>query len=192
LSSGLRGGMASGLHWSQRRSPAGSDAADAGDVAMHAVQIVIADSGRAEKSAGCGRERFRVRRSLNPSPRSHQVVLVDDSTFRDHHTRWIHPERVVLLAPRPDDVWEEALRAGVVSIVSEADSLETLLMAILCADLRLSRRSGCRDVCANIPKELCPLRTEPQRIAANPGKNAAQENDCSWQLHVEDVRRKHG
>lgn len=157
---------------------------------MHAVQIVIADPGRAREISRylTARTQLRVRRSPSPSPRSHQVLLVDEPTFRGSISRLVHPERVVLLTPRPGDIWEEAMRAGVVSIVSEQDSLETVLMAILCADLRLTRHSSCQSLCANIPRSLCPLCTRPQAGAVNSSKSAETKprepwpQSCTWEM----------
>lgn len=149
---------------------------------MHAVQIVIADPGRAREISRylTARTQLRVRRSPIMSARSHQVLLVDEPAFRGSIHRLIHPERVVLLTPRPGDVWEDAMRAGVVSIVSENDSLETVLMAILCADLRLTRQSACQGFCANIPRSMCPLCARPQGIAANPVKRLGRRPDTGW------------
>ncbi|MBN8731868.1 MAG: hypothetical protein J0L64_15105 [Acidobacteria bacterium] len=153
-----------------------------GEDAMHAVQIVIGDPGRAREISRylTAKTQLRVRRSPIMSARSHQVLLVDELAFRGSIHRLVHPERVVLLAPRPGDVWEEAMRAGVVSIVSENDSLETVLMAILCADLRLTRQSACPGFCANIPRSMCPLCARPQGVGGNSGKRLPQRPDMSW------------
>lgn len=150
--------------------------------AMHAVQIVITDPGRAREISRylTARTQLRVRRSLVLSARSHQVLLVDEPAFRRSLHRLVHPERVVLLTPRPGEIWEEAMRAGVLSIVSEEDSLETVLLAILCADLRLTRQSACQRFCANIPRSMCPLCARPQGIEGNHGKRLTQGPDADW------------
>lgn len=157
---------------------------------MHSVQIVISDSGRAREIGRylTAKTHFRVRRSPAPSPRSHQVLLMDEPTFRAAISRLAHPERIVLLASQPNEVWDEAMRAGVVSVVKEEDSLETLLMAVLCADLRLSRHAGCPHYCANIPRSLCPLRIAPQEVDWNRGRRdggkpgAAWPQSCTWKM----------
>ena len=157
---------------------------------MHSAEIVIANPGRAREISRylTARTHLRVRRSPTPSPRSHQVLLMDEPTFRGSMNRLVHPERIVLLTSHPNEVWDEAMRAGVVSIVREEDSLETVLMAILCADLRLNRHSGCPNLCANVPRSLCPLCIGPQGTVWNrtsmgvrkPGEPWPQS--CTWKM----------
>jgi len=175
--------LANELHFAPTEAAGGFPPGEgAGEPAMHAVQIVIADPGKAREISRylTARTQLRVRRSPVMSTRSHQVLLVDEPAFRGSIHRLIHPERVVLLTPRPGDVWEDAMRAGVLSIVSEKDSLETVLMAILCADLRLTRQSACPGFCANIPRSMCPLCARPQNGAVNLIKRPGRRPDSSW------------
>ena len=64
------------------------------------------------------------------------VLVVDLNHLHQLKTPLLHPERVVLIAPKEIGTLENAWQAGVNSVLSEKDPLNTMVLAILSACLR--------------------------------------------------------
>lgn len=76
-------------------------------------------------------ERVRV-----PVPEETSVIVVDPSSFAQMRLPIARPDSVVLVSPGDPDCLKDAWEAGVSSVVSDRDPLDTLLMAVLSACLR--------------------------------------------------------
>jgi hypothetical protein len=67
------------------------------------------------------------------------VQVLDDLALARLPLPLSHPERVVLVTSRKDPQWlAEAWEAGIVSVVSPQDPMNTVLLAIMAAGLRVA------------------------------------------------------
>ena len=67
------------------------------------------------------------------------VMVLDWATFAKTPLPLSNPERVVLIGPQEPQVLAEAWEAGIVSVVSQDDPIDTVLMAIMAAALRVDK-----------------------------------------------------
>lgn len=67
------------------------------------------------------------------------VLVMDGGTFDGLPSPPADPERVVLVARSGSRDLDRAFEAGIKSVVSNRDPLDTVLLAIMAADLRASR-----------------------------------------------------
>jgi len=76
-----------------------------------------------------------------PDQSQHAVLVLDEQSFHQLPLPLSNPERVVLVTSHDQDpqVLGEAWDAGIVSIVSEQESLNTVLLAIMAAALRIEK-----------------------------------------------------
>jgi hypothetical protein len=70
------------------------------------------------------------------------VLVLDVDALGRIPTPLAHPERVVLLAPEDQGELTRAFEAGIKSVVSNRDALDTVLLAILAVDLGVSRSAA--------------------------------------------------
>ena len=111
---------------------------------MQAVQLSIADSRyaatvREALSRSCAWHLEFVER---PDPSQKCVMVLDESAFARLPLPLSNPERVVLVTRRDaqdPQLLGEAWEAGIVSVVSESDPINTVLLAIMAAALRVAK-----------------------------------------------------
>jgi len=108
---------------------------------MQTVQLSIADGPyatavREALSRSCA---WRIESVDHPDP-SHECVLVlDESAFDRLPLPLSHPERIVLITGRNPQNLAHAWEAGIVSVISVDDPMNTVLLAIMAAALRVAR-----------------------------------------------------
>jgi len=120
---------------------------------MQSVQLSIADcqyanTVREALSRSCA---WHIEAVEQPDFSYHGVMVLDEEAFARLPLPLSNPERVVLIshrepqAPQLAQAWE----AGILSVVSEEDSLSTVLLAIMAAGLRVEKPTSSTD-CSEI------------------------------------------
>jgi hypothetical protein len=66
-------------------------------------------------------------------------LVLDESAFDKLPLPFLHPERIVLITGRNRRDLAEAWEAGIVSVISIDDPINTVLLAIMAAALRVAR-----------------------------------------------------
>jgi hypothetical protein len=110
---------------------------------MQSVQLSIADGRyaatvREALSRSCA---WQIEAVEQPDLSRHGVMVLDEQAFARLPLPLSNPERVVLIAhkePEPSQL-AQAWEAGIVSVVSEEDPLNTVLLAIMAAALRVEK-----------------------------------------------------
>jgi len=114
---------------------------------MQAVQLSIADSTyaatvREALSRSCA---WRLELVERPDPSQKSVMVLDEFAFARLPLPLSNPERVVLVTrgnAQDPQLLAEAWDAGIVSVVSESDPINTVLLAIMAAALRVVKSHG--------------------------------------------------
>jgi len=108
---------------------------------MQTVQLSIADEPYAaairealSRSCAC-----RIELVERPDPGHSCVLVLDESAFDKLPLPLSHPERIVLITGRNSQNLAQAWEAGIVSVVSVEDPMNTVLLAIMAAALRVAR-----------------------------------------------------
>ena len=146
---------------------------------MQTVQLSIADGKyaatvREALSRSCA---WHVEAVECPDPSRRDVMVLDEQAFARLPLPLSNPERVVLIAhkepqaPQLAQAWE----AGIVSVVSEEDSINTVLLAIMAAALRVEKHSN-----SSHSSEITP---SPASVSAPiaPTKRSSREKRCKSQ-----------
>src|SRR5215472_948385 len=108
---------------------------------MQTVQLSIANGTylaevREALSRSCA---WHVEAVERPDPSQHSVLVLDELAFARLPRPLSNPERVVLITRKDPQLLAQAWEAGVVSVVSEEDPLNTVLLAIMAAALRVAK-----------------------------------------------------
>jgi len=108
---------------------------------MQTVQLSIADSGyaatvREALSRSCA---WHIESVDRPDPSQHCALVVDEIAFVRLPLPLSNPERVVLITRKDPQLLAQAWEAGIVSVVSEEDPINTVLLAIMAAALRVAK-----------------------------------------------------
>jgi len=111
---------------------------------MQTVQLSITDPayGTAIREALAHSCAWHVEPVSQPDPSLHGVMVLDWIAFAKLPLPLSNPERVVLIGPQEPEVLAEAWDAGIVSVVSQGDPIDTVLMAIMAAALRVDKSHG--------------------------------------------------
>lgn len=111
---------------------------------MGTVQLSIADSVYAEDLRGALSRSgpWNVEFVDRPHLDEPSVLVLDEFTFARLPHPVANPERVVLITRQKPELLAQAWEAGIVSVVSNDDSLATVLLAIMAASLRIAKRHG--------------------------------------------------
>jgi hypothetical protein len=108
---------------------------------MQTVQLSIADG----VYAGAVREAlsrtcaWHVKSVERPDPTSNDVMVLDQMALESLPLPLNNPERIVLVTGKDSQVMSEAWEAGIVSVVSHEDPIDTVLLAIMAAGLRVDK-----------------------------------------------------
>lgn len=108
---------------------------------MATVQLVIADGAYAHavrealaRTCAC-----TVETVAQPDFACQGVLVLDEGAFEKLSFPVSHPERVVLITRKAPRLLEQAWEAGIVSVVSDEDPLNTVMLAIMAASLRVGK-----------------------------------------------------
>jgi hypothetical protein len=145
---------------------------------MQFVQLSIADGRyaatvREALSRSCA---WQIEAVEQPDLSRHGVMVLDEQAFARLPLPLSNPERIVLIArkepqaPQLAQAWE----AGIVSVVSEQDPLNTVLLAIMAAALRVEKPTF------TTSSEITP--TSPDKSAPiAPPKRTSRQIRCKTQ-----------
>ncbi|HTS63783.1 MAG TPA: hypothetical protein VMH28_17280 [Candidatus Acidoferrales bacterium] len=108
---------------------------------MQNVQLAIADQAYAARvrDALCHTCAWQVESVERPDASRNCVMVLDQCAFQRLPLPLSHPERVVLISRKNPELMAEAWDAGIVSVVSDQDPMNTVLLAILAAGLRVEK-----------------------------------------------------
>ena len=133
---------------------------------MQTVQLSITDalyaaSLREALSRNCA---WHVESVERPDPSRHGVMVVDQGAFERLPLPLSNPERIVLISRQEPGLLAEAWEAGIVSVVSQEDPLNTVLLAIMAAGLRAGKPRAVGE--SHAPSAISPrVETAPASIA---------------------------
>jgi hypothetical protein len=108
---------------------------------LQTVQLSIAD-GRyavAVRDAIARSCAWHVALVERPDPWRNGVLVLDEVSFKRLPLPLPNPERIVLVARMEPELLAQAWDARIVSVVSEDDPMDTVLLAIMAAALRVAR-----------------------------------------------------
>ena len=165
---------------------------------MQTVQLSIADAAYAAtvREALVRSCAWHVGRSIARIRRSNARLVLDEDAFARLPLPLSHPERVVLITRKDPPSLSQAWDAGIVSVVSDDDPINTVLLAIMAAALRVAKDQViAMPQCVYPPTEAIHLRQYPHKIGL-PDRNVAKSNSLgplrTWTLactHVHSARR---
>jgi hypothetical protein len=126
---------------------------------MQTVQLSIADGRyaatvREALSRNCA---WHVESGPVPDLAHDGVVVLDEAAFARLPLPLVNPERVVLITRKDPQTMAEAWEAGIVSVVSDADPISTVLLAIMAAALRVAKSSNSGGISPNAGAVSAPL-----------------------------------
>jgi hypothetical protein len=127
---------------------------------MQTVQLAITDGGYSAAvhealSHSCA---WHVETVGRPDPTQACVLVLDQAAFERLPLPLANPERIVLVTRKDPQLLAQAWDAGIVSVVSEEDPINTVLLAIMAAGLRVDKPYG---------------HNHPSGISPNPGSASA-------------------
>ena len=146
---------------------------------MQSVQLSIADGQyaatvREALARSCA---WHVEAGECPDLSRHDVMVLDEEAFARLSLPLSNPERIVLIAykepqaPQLAQAWE----AGIVSVVSQEDSINTVLLAIMAAALRVEKHGSPAN-----SSEITPTSASESAPIA-PTKRSHREKRCKTQ-----------
>jgi AmiR/NasT family two-component response regulator len=105
---------------------------------MASIQLILTNASKAAalRALLLRSTQFAVECTQKPHPEDACVVVADVNTLPKVLARSQHPERIVLIARSNPANLKDAWDAGVNTVVSEDDPLNTVVLAILSACLR--------------------------------------------------------
>jgi hypothetical protein len=139
---------------------------------MQTVQLSIADgryaaSVREALARSCA---WHVETRPAPDLAQECVVVLDEAAFARLPLPLTNPERVVLITRKDPETLAEAWDAGIVSVVSDADPINTVLLAIMAAALRVAKSSSFSGISPNNSSVSAPLAPQNQIFSSKRGK----------------------
>jgi len=141
---------------------------------MQTVQLSIADrryeaSIREALSRSCA---WRIESVEAPDLAQECVLVLDEAAFARLPLPLTNPERVVLITRKDRQALAEAWDAGIVSVVSDADPLSTVQLAIMAAALRVAKSSSLRGFSPSHAASVGPLA--PQNHTSGSKRSKSQ------------------
>jgi hypothetical protein len=108
---------------------------------MQSVQLSIGDGAYAAavREALAHNCAWHVESVERPDPSQHCVLVLDEAAFARLPLPLENPERVVLITRKDPQFLAQAWEAGIVSVVSAEDPINTVLLAIMAAALRVAK-----------------------------------------------------
>jgi len=111
---------------------------------MTTVQIIMANRGYArELERLLIRDgKHRVLQLESPDQNQAGVVVMDESSFNEFEKIPCQPEQVVLVAGHESSLLTRAWEAGLRSVVYNDEPIQTTLLAVIAAELRLLKQAS--------------------------------------------------
>jgi len=139
---------------------------------MQTVQLSIADrryetSVREALARSCA---WHIESVAVPDSLQQCVLVLDEAGFARLPLPLANPERVVLITRKDPQTLAEAWDAGIVSVVSDADPLSTVLLAIMAAALRVAKSSNLRGISPSHNMSVGPLAPQNQTSGSKRSK----------------------
>ena len=139
---------------------------------MQTVQLSIADrryeaSVREALSRSCA---WKIESVDAPDLAQECVLVLDEVAFARLPLPLSNPERVVLITRKDPQKLAEAWEAGIVSVVSDNDPLNTVLLAIMAAALRVAKSSNLSGISPSHGHASAPLAPENQTTGSKRSK----------------------
>ena len=108
---------------------------------MQTVQLAITDGAYAAAvqealSHSCA---WHVEAVDRPDPTRLGVLVLDQPALERLPLPLANPERIVLIVHKDPELLAQAWEAGIVSVISEEDPMNTVLLAIMAAGLRVEK-----------------------------------------------------
>ncbi len=145
---------------------------------MQTVQLALSDRAYAAavREALCRSCAWHVEPVDRPDPSQGCVLVLDETAFEQLPLPLSNPERVVLIT-REDThlMMAQAWEAGIVSVVSADDPMNTILLAIMAAALRVAKSRGAAASSGISPNP----RTESAQIS--PQNRTTSSKRCKFQ-----------
>ena len=139
---------------------------------LQTVQLSIADGKyeatvREALSRNCA---WHVESVKSPDPSRDAVMVLDEGAFARLRLPLPNPERVVLITRKDPERMAEAWDAGIVSVVSEADPMSTVLLAIMAAGLRVPKTFASGGISPSHGAASAPLAPQNQTYRSKHSK----------------------
>jgi hypothetical protein len=132
---------------------------------METIQIAIANASYATalrdllaRNAG-----WRILSVEAPDPRIEGVIVVDSRSLDSLPKALENPQRVVLITPNEAAHLARAWEAGIVSVVFEYDPINTAILAIMAARLRVAKGAPRSEAAPGKSTSRDPLNAGPGR-----------------------------
>ena len=132
---------------------------------METIQVAIANAAYATalrellaRNAG-----WRILSVEAPDPRIEGVIVVDSQSLDGLPRAIENPQRVVLITPNEAAHLAKAWEAGIVSVVFEDDPINTAILAIMAARLRVTKAGSRSEVAPGKSASRCQLDAGPSR-----------------------------
>jgi hypothetical protein len=111
---------------------------------MQTVQLAITDGeyASAVRDALSHTCAWHVESVDRPDQTQHCVMVLDQLALERLPLPLANPERIVLVVHKDPQLLAQAWEAGIVSVVSEEDPINTVLLAIMAAGLRVDKSRG--------------------------------------------------
>ena len=141
---------------------------------MQTVQLSIADrryeaSVREALARSCA---WHIETVAAPDVAQECVLVLDEAAFARLPLPLSNPERVVLITRKDPQKLAEAWDAGIVSVVSDADPLNTVLLAIMAAALRVAKSVNSSGISPSHGVSVAPLA--PQNHTSGSKRSKSQ------------------
>jgi hypothetical protein len=132
---------------------------------METIQVAIANAAYATalrellaRNAG-----WRILSVEAPDPRIEGVIVVDSQSLDGLPRAIENPQRVVLITPNEAAHLAKAWEAGIVSVVFEDDPINTAILAIMAARLRVTKAASRSEVAPGKSASRSQLDAGPSR-----------------------------
>jgi len=107
---------------------------------METIQVAISNASyaRALRELLARNAGWKILSVQAPDPRIEGVIVVDSQSLEGLPSAFENPQRVVLITPNEAPHLAKAWEAGIVSVVFEDDPINTAILAIMAARLRVT------------------------------------------------------
>jgi hypothetical protein len=103
-----------------------------------------------------------------PDLAQRSVLVLDEAAFHRLPLPLPHPVRVVLITRKDPQQLAQAWEAGIVSVLSEDDPINTVLLAIMAAALRVAKAAA-----GAAPSEFSPNPSSSDAPIAPPNRSSS-------------------
>ena len=144
---------------------------------LQTVQLAIADGAYAAavREALCRSCAWHVESVVQPRPAQAGVLVVDEAAFESLPLPLANPERIVLITRKNPQLLAQAWEAGIVSVVAANDPMNTVLLAIMAAALRVAKAHN-----VNAPSVISPNIDMDSAPIAPPSRHSSHKR-CKTQ-----------